>query len=93
MLMQHVLYYAIIMETARASYPRSHLSITATQQGSRRPLQPASVQVQEKTVNVRGQPLATQPYWASCPLFSHKTTVITFHRYSPRYLPNPVGLW
>lgn len=60
--MQHVLYYAIIMETARSSYPRPHLSIAATQQDSHSPLQPASVQVQEKTVNVRGQPLATQPH-------------------------------
>lgn len=75
--MQHVLYYAIIMETTRFSHPRPHLSIVATQQDTHSPLQSVSVQIHEKTVDVRGQLLAIQFHWATCLLFSHKSTLKT----------------
>lgn len=92
MLMQHVLYYAIIMEMAWFSYPRPHLPIAATQQDSHSPLQPISGEAHEKRVNVRGQPVTTQPHWPSRPPFSHKTTLVTFHRYSPKQRTFPTLL-
>lgn len=77
MLMRHVLYCAIIMETAWSSCPRLHLATEATQQDTHSLLQPVSVQIHEKTVDVRGQLLAIQFYWAACPPFSHKSTLKT----------------
>lgn len=73
--MQHVLYYAIIMETASSSYPRLHLCIEATQQDTHSPLQSVSVQIHEKTVGVRGQFLVIKLHRAACPPFSHKSTL------------------